>query len=73
ASGDQGVACALGFDSKARASATGAIVLVARKEPWNGGDILHIVAAKVGDDISGTTIKPDTWYRITDTGEVVEA
>jgi len=38
----------------------------------NSGDILHIVASKVGDAIGGVTIKPDTWYRLTKDGAVEE-
>ncbi len=72
ASGYRGIACALGHAGKAKASASGAIVLVARKPPWVGGEILHIVAAKVGDAIGGVTIKPDTFYRLTDDGRVKE-
>ena len=64
-SGLQSVACALGAESKAKAAAGGAIVCVYR----NGdSDLIHIRAAKVGDD----GIKADTWYMLDDTGEFVE-
>lgn len=72
ASGYHSVACALGYEGNAKACASGAIVLVARKAPWDGGDILHILAAKVGDTIGGVTIKPDTWYRLAEDGAVEE-
>jgi len=72
ASGDGGIACALGYAGKAKAAASGAIVLVARKPPWEGGEILRIVAAKVGEDIGNVTIKPNTFYRLTDDGRVEE-
>ncbi|MFG1429372.1 hypothetical protein V5F78_24875, partial [Xanthobacter sp. VTT E-85242] len=72
ASGTNNVAIAAGYEGKARANATGAIVLVCRKDPWDGGAILAIAAAKVGDAIGGVTIKPDTWYRLTSDGVAVE-
>ncbi len=64
-SGLQSVACALGVESKAKAAAGGAIVCVYRNDD---GDLIHIRAAKVGDD----GIKADTWYMLDDTGEFVE-
>ena len=64
-SGLQSVACALGAESKAKAAAGGAIVCVYRNDD---GDLIHIRAAKVGDD----GIKADTWYMLDDTGEFVE-
>ena len=64
-SGLQSVACALGAESKAKAAAGGAIVCVYRNED---DDLIHIRAAKVGDD----GIKADTWYKLDDTGEFVE-
>ena len=64
-SGLQSVACALGVESKAKAAAGGAIVCVYRNDD---DDLIHIRAAKVGDD----GIKADTWYMLDDTGEFVE-
>ena len=64
-SGLQSIACALGAVSKAKAAAGGAIVCVYRNDD---GDLIHIRAAKVGDD----GIKADTWYMLDDTGEFVE-
>ena len=64
-SGLQSVACALGVESKAKAAAGGAIVCVYRNDD---GDLIHIRAAKVGDD----GIKADTWYTLDDKGEFVE-
>ena len=64
-SGLQSVACALGAESKAKAAAGGAIVCVYRNDD---DDLIHIRAAKVGDD----GIKADTWYMLDDTGEFVE-
>ena len=64
-SGLQSVACAFGVESKAKAAAGGAIVCVYRNDD---GDLIHIRAAKVGDD----GIKADTWYTLDDKGEFVE-
>ena len=64
-SGLQSVACALGEESKAKAAAGGAIVCVYRNDD---DDLIHIRAAKVGDD----GIKADTWYTLDDKGEFVE-
>ena len=64
-SGLQSVAYALGAESKAKAAAGGAIVCVYRNDD---DDLIHIRAAKVGDD----GIKADTWYMLDDTGEFVE-
>ena len=65
AMGYSGVAAALNLHGKAKASATGAIVLVAYNEDRS---IRHIRASKVGDN----GIKPDVWYSLNDTGEFVE-
>ena len=64
--GAHAVACALGFASKARASACGAIVLVCRN---SAGELLQIRASKVGEN----GIKPDTWYSLDAQGNFVEA
>ena len=64
-SGLHSVACALGAQSKVKAAAGSAIVCVYRNDD---GDLIHIRAAKVGDD----GIKADTWYTLDDTGEFVE-
>ena len=63
--GEGAVAAALGDSSKAKAGATGAIVLVHRDI---GGKILAIRASKVGEN----GIKPDTWYSLNAAGEFVE-
>ena len=63
-SGKHALAIACGAQSKARASATGAIVLVNRADD---GTIRHIRAAKVGDGI-----KDDIWYSLDKHGEFVE-
>jgi hypothetical protein len=64
--GDHAVACALGFASKAKASACGAIVLVCRN---SAGELLHIRASKVGEN----GIKPDMWYSLDAQGNFVKA
>ena len=64
-SGLHSVACALGVESKAKAAAGGAIVCVYRNDD---GGLIHIRAAKVGDD----GIKADTWYMLNAAGEFVE-
>ena len=64
--GDHAVACALGFATKAKASACGAIVLVCRN---SAGELLQIRASKVGEN----GIKPDMWYSLDAQGNFVEA
>lgn len=59
------VAIASGYQSKARAAAGSAIVLVERDD---NGDILHIRASKVGENGG---VAPDLWYTLRD-GEFVE-
>ncbi len=55
------VAIGAGYQNRARAPAGSAICLVHR----NGrGEILHIRAAKIGDD----GLMPDTWYELDATG-----
>ncbi|ELN2739713.1 hypothetical protein RZA61_005236, partial [Pluralibacter gergoviae] len=56
-SGSHSVAAAFGIESKARASASSAIVLCYRDED---GELIHIRASKVGEN----GIKPDTWYTL---------
>ncbi|RXW27761.1 hypothetical protein DM877_17955 [Enterobacter cloacae] len=65
-SGSQSVAASLGIEGKARASEGGAIVLCYRDED---GELIHIRASKVGEN----GIKPDTWYQLSEDGELVEA
>ena len=64
-SGLHSVACALGEQSKAKAAAGGAIVCVYRN---GSGDLVHIRAAKVGEN----GIKADTWYTLDHKGEFTE-
>ena len=59
------VAIATGYQSKARAPAGSALCLVHRDSE---GTIVAIRAAKVGD----AGIQPDTWYRLSATGELEE-
>ena len=59
------VAIATGLESKARAPAGSALCLVHRKAD---GTIVAIRAAKVGD----AGIQPDTWYRLSATGDFEE-
>ncbi len=65
--GKHSVAVASGIESRAKASETGAIVLVYR-DPDNEWAIKHIFAAKVGEH----GIKADTFYTINADGEPVE-
>ncbi|WP_151833943.1 DUF7666 domain-containing protein [Acinetobacter ursingii] len=65
ATGNHAVACGLGWSNKAKASASGAIVLTHRNY---GDEIVHIRASKVGEN----GIKPDTWYQLDENGEFVE-
>ena len=64
--GNASVVIATGRESKARAAAGSAIVLVNRDED---GAIRHIRASKVGEN----GIKPDVFYILNDDGEFVEA
>jgi hypothetical protein len=59
------VAIATGLASKARAPAGSALCLVHRNDD---GTIVAIRAAKVGD----AGIQPDTWYRLSATGDFEE-
>jgi hypothetical protein len=63
--GKNSVAIAIGFASRARASADSAICLVCRDDD---GDILAIRASKVGEN----GVKPDVWYSLNASGEFVE-
>ena len=65
ATGGNGVACSLGYQGVARAGVGGAICLCHRLDD---GTLTHIRASKVGEN----GIKPDTWYRLSATGEFVE-
>ena len=60
------MACALGFNSKAKAAEGGAIVCVYRD---GGGNLIHIRAAKVGEE----GILPDVWYTLDESGNFVAA
>ncbi|WP_237713061.1 hypothetical protein [Serratia sp. M24T3] len=59
------MAASFGESGKAKASASGAIVLCYRNDD---GEIIHIRASKVGDN----GIKPDTWYSLSEDGEFEE-
>jgi hypothetical protein len=59
------VACALGKNSKAKASNGSAIVCIYRD---GFGTIKHIKSSLVGEN----GIKPDTWYTLNEHGEFVE-
>ncbi|HAX7483482.1 TPA: hypothetical protein JTN37_004836, partial [Escherichia coli] len=64
-SGSHSVAAAFGIESKARASATSAIVLCYRNDE---GELIHIRASKVGEN----GIKPDAWYTLNADCQFVE-
>ena len=57
---------ACGYQGKAKAGETGAIVLVYRN---NEDEIVHIRASKVGEN----GIQPNVWYQLDESGEFVEA
>ena len=61
-----GVAIASGFNSKARAAAGSALVVVFRNDD---GSLRHIKAVIAGTD----DVKPDTWYALSVDGELIEA
>lgn len=60
----QGVACGLGYESRAMAVEGGAIVLIHRNDY---GEILHTRASKVGEN----GILPGIWYMLDATAEFV--
>lgn len=62
----QGAAIAVGYQGRAMAGETGAIVLAYRNDD---GEIIHIRASKVGDN----GIKAGVWYSLSEDGEFVEA
>ena len=63
--GKHAVAMTCGYKGRAMAGETGAIVLVHRS---NEGEIVHIRAAKVGQD----GIRPGVWYQLDADGEFQE-
>ncbi len=65
ATGEHSVACGLGWQNKAKACETGAIVLTYRNYE---DEIIHIRASKVGEN----GIKADTWYQLDESGDFVE-
>ena len=68
ATGEKAVAAAIGIDGRAKASASGAIML-AEFEGYPSYAIKAVFASKVGEN----GIKPDTWYRLVDGKPVEEA
>ncbi|MDF7681881.1 hypothetical protein PT300_15375 [Enterobacteriaceae bacterium ESL0689] len=64
--GSQSIAASFGIDGKARASCGSAIILCYRD---NDGNLIHVRASLVGEN----DIKPDTWYRLDENGNFVEA
>ncbi len=60
------MAASLGIEGKAKASATGAIVLCYRGEE---GELIHIRASKIGEN----GIKPDVYYSLNEDGDFIEA
>lgn len=65
ATGEHSVACGLGWNNKAMACESGAIVLTYRNME---DEIIHIRASKVGEN----GIKADTWYQLDEIGDFVE-
>jgi hypothetical protein len=57
---------ACGYEGRAMAGETGAIVLAYRNDD---GDLIHIRASKVGEN----GIEPGTWYLLNAEGEFVKA
>ena len=64
--GDHSVAMACGYEGRAMAGETGAIVLVYRDDDYN---LVHIRASKVGDN----GIKAGVWYMLDADAQFVEA
>ena len=65
APGENSIAAAFGANSSARAADGGFIVLA----QYDGDTVVAVKTAQVGRD----GIKPDTWYKLSPTGEFVEA
>jgi hypothetical protein len=63
--GKYGIACALGYKSKAKAT-SGAIVIIDWRYKDNEIYMHDIHSAKVGKKIKGVTIMPDTFYWVED-------
>ena len=63
-SGENSIAAAFGANSAARAANGGFIVLA----QYDGDTVVAVKTAQVGRD----GIKPDTWYKLSHTGEFVE-
>ena len=66
-SGENSIAAAFGANSAARA-ANGGFIVLAQYNP-DGDTVVAIKTAQAGRD----GIKPDTWYKLSPTGEFVEA
>ena len=62
--GENAIAAAFGANSYARAANEGFIVLA----QYDGDTVVAVKTAQVGRD----GIKPDTWYKLSPTGEFVE-
>ena len=67
APGENSIAAAFGANSAARA-ANGGFIVLAQYNP-DGDTVVAIKTAQAGRD----GIKPDTWYKLSPTGEFVEA
>ena len=67
ATGENAIAVAVGYNSRARA-ANGGFIVLAQYNP-DGDTVVAIKTAQAGRD----GIKPDTWYKLSPTGEFVEA
>ena len=65
ATGENSIAAAFGANSSARAADGGFIVLA----QYDGDTVVAVKTAQAGKD----GIKPDTWYKLSPTGEFVEA
>ena len=66
ATGENAIAAAFGANSYARA-ANGGFIVLAQYNP-DGDPVVAVTTAQVGKD----GIKPDTWYKLSPTGEFVE-
>ena len=64
--GSHAVAAAFGYESKAKAGESGAIVCVYRNDDY---ELIHIRASKVGDN----GIEAGKWYTLDENGEFIEA
>jgi hypothetical protein len=70
--GKDSIAASVGYNGRAKAGKNGSWIVIADWRPEKTTYKLHgVYTAKVGDEINGVKIEPDTWYWFED-GELME-